>query len=625
MSLRAKLLLAQLPLALALVLVGLVAVKSITALSDQSQLILKDNYRSVLAAQRMKESLERLDSAALFKLAGDAERSDAQIADHAQKFEDELRVQEQNITEFDRNEDGVTKKLRQLWTGYQKQLGDFFKSSDASQLEKRYFDVLQPQFVSTKDAADEILNINQDAMLTKAKDALSLGRSSNAIVSTAAIGALVIGALASFVLTRRLLRPLSLLTMAVNRLGKKDFAARALVTSRDEIGQLAGQFNLMAEHLQEYRESSLGELLLAHRASQATIDSIPDPVIVFNAEGNILKANTEADSLWSADGQESTTKTLSTLPPVVRAMLDRAKTHVLRGKGPFLPSGFEEAFDVQTAAAPRWYLLRATPVCEDDGKITGMTAILQDVTRLRRLDELKNGLVATVAHEFRTPLTSLRMAVHLCLDGVAGPLTDKQSDLLHAAREECERLQATVDELLNLARIQAGRMEMDLKPLDAGELMETATLPIKEAAAQKQIQLQVESILIHESIMADAERLRIVFHNLLVNAIRHTPPRGIIRVRGIRIDGAHGHGVVRFEISDTGDGIPKDYQTAIFDRFFRVPGATSGAAGLGLSLCKEIVEAHGGQIGVESEPAHGSTFWFTLAIAEMNHFLPGRR
>ncbi len=370
------------------------------------------------------------------------------------------------------------------------------------------------------------------------------------------------------------------------------------------------RFNLMAEHLQEYRESSLGELLLAQRASQATIDSIPDPVIVLNAEGNILNANTEADSLWQNDGLHADVKTVLTLPPAVRATLQKAKDQVLAGRGAYFPTGFEDAFDVPSLAGHRWFLLRATPVYEDEGKITGVTTILQDVTKLRRLDELKNNLVATVAHEFRTPLTSLRMAVHLLLEGVAGPVNEKQSELLYAAREECERLQATVDELLDLARIQAGRMEIEAKPVAAANLIEGAVLPLEAAAADKHIRLIGESHLLHENVLADVERIQIVFHNLISNALRHTPEGGIVRVSA-----APEEGRVRFEISDTGEGIPKEYHAAIFERFFRIPGSTTGAAGLGLSLCKEIVEAHGGQIGVESQPGYGSTFWFTLPAA----------
>ena len=157
---------------------------------------------------------------------------------------------------------------------------------------------------------------------------------------------------------------------------------------------------------------------------------------------------------------------LATLPPELRSALEQARSHVLEGKGPYIPNGFEDAIAVTDSGGNEgWVLLRATPVYEQRGRITGVTVILQDVTRLRRFDELKDDLVATVAHEFRTPLTSLRMAIHLVLEGVAGPLTEKQGDLLYAARDDCQRLQRTVDELLDLARIQSGKLSMQPRPV----------------------------------------------------------------------------------------------------------------------------------------------------------------
>ena len=128
------------------------------------------------------------------------------------------------------------------------------------------------------------------------------------------------------------------------------------------------------------------------------------------------------------------------------------RSHVLSGKGAFNPSGFEDAVQLPTLLGDRYFLPRATPVYESRGVIVGATVLLQDVTRLRRFEELKNDVVATVAHEFRTPLTSLRMAVHLCTEQVAGPLTDKQAELLYAAREDCDRLQAMVDDLLDMSQ-----------------------------------------------------------------------------------------------------------------------------------------------------------------------------
>jgi signal transduction histidine kinase len=298
------------------------------------------------------------------------------------------------------------------------------------------------------------------------------------------------------------------------------------------------------------------------------------------------------------------------MPPELRSAVEAAIAHVLQGKGPYIPSGPDDAVSVNTDTGERWYLTRATPVYEDRGAITGVTVILQEVTKLRRFDQLKDDLIATVAHEFLTPLTSLRMAIHLCLDGVAGPLSEKQTDLLQAGREDCERLQQNVDELLELARVQSDRLRIHPQPTLAKSLIDSAIGPFQLPANQRGVSLMRGVIPPVYHVVADPERIQTVFSNLLTNAIRHTPPGGAIRV------GGHANGeFMKFEVVDDGEGIAKQHQAAVFQRFYRVPGSTSGSAGLGLALSKEIIEAHGGEIGVTSEVGKGSTFWFTLPLA----------
>jgi signal transduction histidine kinase len=275
-----------------------------------------------------------------------------------------------------------------------------------------------------------------------------------------------------------------------------------------------------------------------------------------------------------------------------------------------MPKGFEEAIRVSSAEGDRYLLPRATPVYEPHRGIVGATVIFQDVTRPRRFDELKNDLVATVAHEFRTPLTSLRMAIHLCLEQVVGPVTEKQADLLHAAREDCERLQAMVDDLLDLSRIEAGRVEMHPRATSVAALVEVAAEAHQAAAEEHDIRLRITSPLPDGEVIADSERIALVFANLITNALRYTPKNGEVRIGAQTTNGS-----VRFAVTDTGVGVPQEYQSHLFEKFFRVPGAPVGGAGLGLSIAKEIVEAHGGQIGVESEVGQGSTFWFTLPSA----------
>jgi len=605
MNLRTKLLLAQAPLGIALALVCFLSVAIISSLGSHSQTILKDNYRSVLAAQRMKEFIERMDSGALFLLAGQRENGVQQALEYRPLFEEELKVQETNITEPGERE--VTARLREFWMDYQENFDRLVKIVDLETAKQFYFTTLEPNFYKVKNTTEEILAINQDTMVRKSDNVRRTAERMNTLTISAAVSVLLLGLFLSISLTRRLLRPLSVLSQTAHRIGEGDFTARAPAQGEDELAQLARDFNAMANHLDEYRRSSLGELLQVQQASQAAIDSLPDPVVVFGIDGDVRNVNGAAEALLGLALEASTTDPLKNADPAVREVLERLRAHVLGGKGPYTPKGFEEAIQISSTEGDRYFLPRATPVYEPQRGIVGATVILQDVTRPRRFDELKNDLVATVAHEFRTPLTSLRMAIHLCLEQVVGPVTEKQADLLHAAREDCERLQAMVDDLLDLSRIEAGRVEMRPRPTSATTLMETAAEAHQAMAEERGIQLRTSSSRLDSEVMADPERVALVFANLITNAIRYTPRHGEVWLGAQQVNGS-----VRFEVTDTGVGIPKEYQPHLFDKFFRIPGSPVGGAGLGLSIAKEIVQGHGGDIGVKSEGGHGSTFWFTL-------------
>jgi signal transduction histidine kinase len=611
MTLRAKLLLAQLPLLVALVLLSALALSSVSSIGGSAQAILRENYRSVLATQRMKEAVERMDSGALFLIAGQRDKGLAQATPNRKRFETELRVEENNITE--RGEAELARTLRHHWEEYQRRFDELVAAPDSAAARDHYFQHAEPLFLRVKDAADEILALNQDAMMRKSEQARRMAQRLSQLAAGAALAAVLLGILISTILTARLLRPLARLSQAAGRIGQGDLEARAEVRGRDELARLAHDFNTMAAHLKRYQTSSLGELLQAQHAAQSAIDSIPDPVIVFDTAGGVLNVNTAAELLLGTEaepGAQVPIEPLGRVEPAVREVIQSVRAHVLSGKGPYVPKEFSEAIAVQAPEGERYLLPRATPVYGEQGGIQGATVILQDVTKLRRFDELKNDLVATVAHEFRTPLTSLRMAVHLCLEEVVGPLTEKQADLLHAAREDCQPLQGIIDDLLDLARLSAGRIEMRKLPLSVANLIEESLAEQRSGAEQRRVNLTSEiSPLAPEKLHADRERLGLVFANLIGNAIRHTPEGGTVTVR---VREATPDSRLRFEVQDTGEGIPPEYQREIFHKFFRVPGRAGGGAGLGLSIAKEIVEAHGGEIGVQSQPGQGSTFFFTL-------------
>lgn len=604
MTLRSKLLLAQAPLIASLIVIAVVGRAFLADLGMNAQRILDDNFRSVLAVQRMTEAAQRMDTAALYIAVGRRDRGEEITAVNRRTFEEELRVQEGNITES--REAEATERLRRAWLGYLREYEVFQVETEMSRLHGAYFDRLLPKFLELRDAADVILVMNQDAMVRKSDRAKRRSERSTTLLILVSAAGLLVALWSSAALTSRLLRPMSVLRQTAQRIGEGDLAARAVIGGDDEVGELAADFNTMAERLQKYRQSSLGELLEAQRASQAAIDSLPGPVLVLALDGQILHANRAAERILRL----TTETALSVMDPAVRNVVEEMRQHVASGKGAYVPKGLDDAVRFATPDGERHFLPRAMPVYAEEGDAVGTTVVFEDVTRLLRFEELRNNLVATVAHEFRTPLTSLRMAVHLLTEKGVGPLTEKQEDLLYAARSDCERLQSIVDELLDLSRIQAGRIALRLSTAAPEDLVKAAVDSHRAVASQRGVQLRAEALPGIGQVAVDVDRIQLAFTNLLQNAIRHSPAGGAVTVRAHASDE-----VVRFEVIDAGSGIAKEYHHLVFEKYLQLPDAPPGGAGLGLFIAKEIVEAHGGQIGVESEPGRGSTFWFTLPVA----------
>jgi signal transduction histidine kinase len=389
------------------------------------------------------------------------------------------------------------------------------------------------------------------------------------------------------------------------------------VNGNDEVGLLAQEFNTMAASLERYRKSSLGELLQAQQATQAAIDALPDPVLMLDSAGSLQGFNQAAVTFLEINPEISGEASLEEVDPAIRSSLARMCNHVASGHGAYHPKGFEDSLRLATPEGERIYLPRATPIYGESGNITGTALVFQDITRIFRFDELKSDLVATVAHEFRTPLTSLRMSIHLCTEEAVGPLTEKQADLLFAAREDCERLQTIVDDLLNLSRIESGRIELHKRRLSPEEPVDLALDTHRAAANARRITLRAEMLPGLPEIFVDPDRVQIVFTNLITNAIRYSSEGSeiVLRVEMEQAETALTLGMVRFLVIDQGPGIPHEHHASLFEKFFRVPGRPQGGAGLGLFIAKGIVQAHGGKIGAKNFEGQGATFWFTLPMA----------
>jgi len=609
MLLKNKILLAQAPMALALILLGVIAVTTIDKLGSASEKILKDNYRSVLAAQRMKEAIERMDSAALFIALGRLAEGRQLALPNRKLFEAELEVQKKNITEP--GELAATEALTATWGEYTGLYEKFQVETTKEALQQFYFSRLYPKFLAVKEGAEVILAMNQDAMVRKSDEVRRFSRRLDTLITLAAIVAALAGIIASMVLIGKIVRPLAVLTQTARRIKEGDLAVRAFVSGSDEIAALAQEFNTMTDSLERYRKSSLGELLLTQHAAQEAMDSLPDPVVSIDLDGRILSMNRAAESLLGSAIPGSLLDYLRDLEPTLAAAVEKGRSQVSSGKGAYNPESLEEAVKITFGGSEQYLLPQAAPIFDDMGNLTSITLVLRDVTLLSKLDDMSRNLVGTFAHEFRTPLTSLHMAVHILLEQLGGSLTEKQLDLLHAAREDCERLQNLVDDILNIVRIQAGKIELHRVPVRIFPLVENVIGQHRLLAEERGLILSQKLSPLCEEVFADPDRLELVFANLITNAFRHTPGGGSIEIRTLPQDDS-----VRFEVADTGEGIPQEYQAQLFNKYFRVPGSIREGTGLGLAIAKNIIEAHGGEIGVESAAGQGSIFWFTLPKLE---------
>jgi signal transduction histidine kinase len=247
---------------------------------------------------------------------------------------------------------------------------------------------------------------------------------------------------------------------------------------------------------------------------------------------------------------------------------------------------------------------------DESGHLFGAAVILQDVTRFRLLDEVKTKLVSTVSHELKTPLTSVRMGLHLLLEERIGSLNPKQTELLLAAREDSERLLRMINDLLDLTKLESGETGLPPTVMSPHALVDSSAKDLRDFVEARGSRLVVTIAPELSNVAADAHQIDHVFTNFVSNAIRYTKPGEEILLQVKQHNGS-----VRFSVIDQGPGIAPEHQARIFDRFFRIPGSDSSGAGLGLAIAKEIVASHGGSVGVNSTPGTGSEFYFDLPVA----------
>lgn len=606
MSLRLKLLGGYLLFVLALLVLGGWSAWRLHELGGVARLILAENYDSVVAAQEMKESLERQDSGAVVALLGQSERAGRQIREQRVRFDAAFARAASNITEP--GEPELLDVLRRERDRYYGLVDRWLVGGQVDHQRANYFNELEPAFHQLRGRCDALLQLNQQAMRHKSERASAVARRSLLLTLTLVTLLVSAGLALAFILAARIVRPVKALTQTTARIAGGDLNARADVSTRDEIGLLAAEFNRMAERIRQLRRSDVGKLVTAQQTTAAALDLLADPVVVTDEQGRITDLTPAAETIFGAAAQ-SLGHTLEEVAPDQRLAL--AVVEAL--KSPASGETFGTALPLTLNGSVGSVRPRAKPMRDAEGRLLGAVLLLEDVTQRQELDRFKSEFIAAAAQALQEPLRSVQMDLHAALTDELGTLSDPQRDLLYACREDSEKLERLIRGLVELTELEAGTRTPTLTRLDATEWLNSlaAAWQLQVEAADLTFQREIPANL--PAIQAEPEMLRRVLGILLGNAIENTPRGGTIT-----LSAATTANQLVITVADTGRGIPPEYLPRIFSRFVKTPDSAESGAGLELAIARRLVEAQSGHLGVQSQVGEGAFFSLTLPLGELD-------
>jgi len=599
-SLRSRLIRALAVVGATLVALCFLSTVAVTRLGGVIGLILRENYVSVVACQEMNEALERQDSAALFAVSGRGDVAAPMFALHRASFAKALTREAANVTL-----PGEGDRVREVGALYR----DYVREVDrvlGEPQEKRtagYFSDLLPRSSAIHDKVTEIRMMNQRNMEGADKEARRVAQRTLELAVMVTVVALALTGWFTLRIPKAVLDPIVAFTEHARAIGDGKLDATVTVPDVSELRVLGEALSRMQERLRAYRASSLGELLAAKDLSRATIASMVDPVIVFSTRGEVLLANEAAESTFGliSGDVDLLRRGGVEIPEPIAVARDAVLTH---GR-PLLPQSLAEAMRWITSEGEQYFLVRASPLQSEETSGAGVIVVAQEVTRFRRIDALKSDVVATVSHELKTPLTSLRLATHMLLEDSTGPLLSMQRELALTARDETERLQSTVNELLDLVRIEREAGALQRAPVNPHALLQEVASAHRKVAELKHVSIELEDGEPGSLVEIDPEQITIVLSNLVSNAIRHARDGGHVWLQAY----ADGEAYV-FSVRDDGEGIAPEQLPHIFERHWSgsEPSTLKGRHGLGLAIAREMATRHDGSLDVESEVGKGSAF-----------------
>lgn len=577
MKIKTKLTLGVGLLFLLIILLSLVSGGYILTLKNDTNNILKANYNSLNYSRKM---LISLDEEAYDKTA-------------EKRFKANLELQLRNITESGENE--ITQRLK-----------DHVTELKAAPIdEKEHTRTLIRQDIL------QIMQLNMTAIQRKSE--LANDSSNDALFWIILTGGscFLIAFILLVQLPKNIAKPIKELTESIRQIASRNYKQRVEFESHNEFGDLAKSFNTMAEKLDEYNSTQLAEVLYEKKRIETLINNMNDPVIGLDEQGKVVFVNDEAINILNIQKNNlvgRSAKELALSNDLVRSLIRDLKEIAgdnVQKEDPLMNifvDGKEQYFEKELIT------ISITPTGEREQQLIGNVIILRNITSFKELEFAKTNFMATISHELKTPISSIKMSLQLLETKDVGIINEDQRELLRSIREDNERLLKITGELLNLSQIETGNIRLFMQPSDPYKLITQAVEAVQKEAEHDHIRLEVDAETNLSPVSMDTDKTQWVLINLLINAIHYSPNGGVITIR-LKQEADQ----LRFEVKDHGEGIAEEYLSRIFDRYFQVPGISKPGSGLGLAICKEFIEAQGGTIGVDSTPGEGSTFFFLLA------------
>lgn len=550
---------------LALICCGL-AIYFLNRLSGDAKRILKDNYESIQYTKNMGSALD----------AGSGRLNPQQI----KLIENNLVKQEHNITE--RGEKTLTDSLRNA-----------YEQLKAAQNEPAKTALLQHDI---KRLAYSIMQLNMNAI--EHKDVLAKATANRAVLLMAFIVTFLFLVAFSFVVNfpSYIANPLRELTERIKEVSKRNYHQQLDFKSNDEFGELASAFNTMTLKLDEYENSNLASILFEKKRIETIINSMQDAIVGLDEKSTIIFANQVACTLIGMSEKDLTGR----YAPDVALQNDLLRNLLINDK---------PKMKIYADNRESYYSKEVLSIVSKD-KVIGNVIILKNITEFQQMDEAKTNFIATISHELKTPISSIKMSLKLLEDRRIGEVNTEQRQLLENIDEDAHRLLQITAELLDMAQVETGKLHLNFGSTHPKNIVDYTVKALKTTADQKQISINVKCDETLPDVHADLDKSTWVLINLLSNAIKYSHEKSVIDLVVKKRNGDD----VEFSVQDHGRGIDKQYLSRIFDRYFKVPGTTTDqpGTGLGLAIAKDFIEAQAGKIGVESEVGEGSRFYFTL-------------